>query len=70
MNLKEYLFYGDISLIDFAKECDLSPTHLSTLMSGRAKASKKTCRRIEEKTDGRVTAENAFRPTKIPDEYK
>ncbi len=69
MNLKEYLFYKDLSLTKFAQIADLSPCHLSSVATGYRKATKKLLRTIERVTDGWVKIDAAFQPTKIPEGF-
>lgn len=56
MNLKEYLFVKRMSITEFSELIDYSRTHLSGVINGQLKASKKLARAIERATNGEVKA--------------
>jgi hypothetical protein len=66
MNLKEYLFYLQLSEAAFAKLCDLSGSYVSAIIRGDIKPSDKTLRIIERVTEGLVTSRTFFKAIKIP----
>lgn len=70
MNLKEYLFYKQLSLKDFASMIDISPSHLSSVLTGSRITTPKMIRTIAKATNGKVTADTMFAPTKLPDDWE
>lgn len=70
MNLKEYLFYKEMSLKDFCIHADFSHCYLSSVLSGKKKPSAKTLRIIEKATRGKVKADNVCAPITIPPELE
>jgi len=66
MNLKEYLFYKNLSLREFSKIVDVSACHLSSVITGYRKTSPKLLRAIERASEGWVKPECAFAETKLP----
>lgn len=70
MNLKEYLFYKNMNMNEFARHADLSETYISSLLRGKINPTAKTLRVIERATQGIVKAENVCAPTKIPAELQ
>lgn len=69
MNIKEYLFYKNLSLKDFAKIVDVSACHLSSVITGFRKTSPKLLRAIERASDGWVKPDTAFAETKLPEGF-
>jgi hypothetical protein len=67
MNLREYLFYKEMTSAEFARKADLSEAYVSMLCRRRAKPTGKTLRVIERTTDGWVKPEFACAPTKLPE---
>jgi len=53
--LKEYLFYKEISITDFAKKLGASRNYISQISLGKAKPSKFLAKAIEIETNGEVT---------------
>jgi transcriptional regulator with XRE-family HTH domain len=70
MNLREYLFYKNMSVREFCKVADFNDSFLSTVLSGKKKPSAKTLRLIERATGGKVKAENVCSPTKLPEGWE
>ena len=70
MNLKEYLFYSEMTVSDFAKIADLNNAFLSRVLNGKTIPSAKTLRVIERVTNGKVTTKTALLPIKFPEEPK
>lgn len=70
MNLKEYLFYSNMKLKDFAKLVDVSHCHLSSVLTGDRPMTPKLLRAIERASRKKVTAETIFDPTKLPDDWE
>ena len=68
MNLKEYLFYSQMTVQDFAKVADFSNAFLSRVINGKQIPSAKTLRVIERVTNGRVKPSTALLPIRFPDE--
>lgn len=66
MNLDEYLWRNKISRVDFAKELEISRSHLQQILAGSRNASIKLARKIEEITGGKVTKEEVL----FPEEYE
>lgn len=56
MDLAEYLFRMKISIVDFSKQIDFSRTHVSEVMRGKRRPSKKLARIIERETSGKVSS--------------
>ena len=70
MNLREYLFYKEMSMEEFSKTADLSSSYVSQLLRGKLNPTAKTLRVIERATGGKVKAENVCAPTKLPSELE
>ncbi len=70
MNLKEYLFYKAMTLKEFSLIVDISPAHLSSVITGNRRTTPKLLRAIVRATRGKVTADSAFAPTKLPDDWE
>lgn len=58
MNLRDYLYYNKISVKDFSKNLDYSRTHISAIIHGRLKPTKRLAKAIEQATNGEVKAED------------
>ena len=70
MNLKEYLFYKEMTVREFAAIADISPCHLSSVISGQRPTTPKLLRAIARATKNKVTAETIFSPTKLPEGWE
>ena len=70
MNLKEYLFYSDMTVRQFAKLADFNDAFLCGVINGKRIPSAKTLRTIERITKGKVTCETACAPTKMPEGWE
>jgi transcriptional regulator with XRE-family HTH domain len=70
MNLKEYLFYKNQTLKEFALIADISACHLSSVMTGYRTTTPKLLRAIERATEGWVKPNTAFAETKLPEGFK
>lgn len=57
MKLKDYLFKKNISICEFANKLMCHRTHISGIIWGRVKPSKRLRLAIEKETDGMVTGE-------------
>ena len=66
MNLKEYLFYKDMSVKEFAKVAGFHETYMSAIMNKKRAASKKALKLIEFATGGWVKQDTVFQETKVP----
>lgn len=64
MKLKVYLVLNKISITDFSKQLRCTRDHLSRVINGSKRASKRLAKDIEEATKGEVTSEE------IISEYK
>jgi len=56
LNLREYLFRKRITQIDFARRLGISRGHLGQILHGSKHPSRKLAKKIEEETEGKVTA--------------
>jgi DNA-binding transcriptional regulator YdaS (Cro superfamily) len=70
MNLKEYLFYSEMSVTDFSKLADLDRTFVSSIISGGRRPSAKSIRAIERATKGKVKASTITAPIKKPEDWE
>lgn len=61
MDLAEYLFKRRMTIKEFAEAIDYSPIHLSGVMCGRIKESKKLLFAVGAATDWKVTRINPHR---------
>ncbi len=59
--LREYLFYKEISVTDFAKKIGASRNHISQITHGKSKPSLFLARDIERFTDGEVKADDLMK---------
>lgn len=66
MNLREWLFRNKKSVTDFAKELNVSRTHLNLISSGIRKPSPELAKRIEKATKKGVTKEELLFPEDFP----
>lgn len=57
MDLREYLFKNRMTLVEFSRVVDFNRDHLSRVMHGRKRPSKKLARIIEKATNGHVKAQ-------------
>jgi DNA-binding transcriptional regulator YdaS (Cro superfamily) len=64
MDLREYLFIHRLSVKDFSEKLDYSRTHLSAIVHGKLKPSKRLARAIERETNGEVTVEELLKGEK------
>lgn len=69
MNLKEFLFYADMSAAKFARSADLTPSYISQVMRGNIRPTAKTLKVIVKATGDRIKPEDVCKPTRIPDEF-
>lgn len=60
--LKEYLFYKNITITDFAKLAGMSRAYMSKITLGLERPSKLLAREIERLTNGEVKAEDMRKP--------
>ena len=65
MNLREYLFKKRITQVDFAKRLGISRGHLGQILHGTKHPSRKLAKKIEEETEGKVTAVELLLPEKF-----
>lgn len=56
VNFREYLFKKRITQVEFAKKLGISRGHLSQILHGTKHPSRKLAKKIEEETEGKVTA--------------
>ena len=68
MKLRDYLYKKRIRQIDFAKEVGISQTQLNKWINGSRIPSRKNAMKIEELTEGKVTAHEMLFPEKYPEE--
>lgn len=66
MNFREYLFKKRITQVEFAKKLEVSRGHLSQILNGTKHPSRKLAKKIEEHTEGKVTAVELL----FPENYK
>lgn len=66
MNLKEYLFYMNMTIVEFSRIADLSAPYISQIISGKKTPSAKTCRTIERATFKMVKADRVNCPMRQP----
>ena len=59
--LREYLFYQEISITEFAKTIGASRSYISQISMGKIKPSKFLARDIERFTNGKVKAEDLLK---------
>lgn len=68
MKLRDYLHKKRIRQIDFAKEVGIGQTQLSKWINGARVPSRKNALKIEELTNGKVSADEMLFPQKYPEE--
>ena len=68
MNLREYLFKKRITQIDFAKRLGISRGHLGQILHSTKHPSRKLAKKIEEETEGKVTAAELLLPENFKEE--
>jgi DNA-binding transcriptional regulator YdaS (Cro superfamily) len=59
--LKEYLFYKQKSVTDFAKEMMVSRSYMNRVVLGKVKPSRLLAKEIERMTNGEVKAEDLLK---------
>ena len=59
--LKEYLFYKQKSVTDFAKEMMVSRSYMNKIVLGKTNPSRLLAKEIERATNGQVTAEDLLK---------
>ncbi len=64
MNFREYLFQKRIIQVDFAKKLGISRGHFSQILYGAKHPSRKRTKKIEDETEGKVTAIELLFPEK------
>lgn len=55
MTLREYIFYSETTVKDFAEKIGYSRTHVSAVISGKRSASEKLKRLVKKHTENTVT---------------
>lgn len=55
MDLREYLFRNRITVKKFSEKMECARTHISEILHGRRKPSKRLAQSIENATNGEVT---------------
>ena len=55
MDLREYLFRKRLTVKEFSETLDYTRTHLSQIINGNRRPSKRLAKAIEELTEGEVT---------------
>ena len=66
MKLHDYLKINNIKLTDFAKKLGVTMPHLSGVTNGRIVCSQKLATKIQSKSDGAVSIEEAMDPKGTP----
>lgn len=56
MKLADYLYFNKMTIGDMAQKIGMSREHLGKIVSGKQIPSVKTARKIEEGTEGQVSA--------------
>ena len=64
VNFREYLFKKRITQVDFAKKLGISRGHLNQILHGIKHPSRKLANKIEEESEGKVTAVELLFPEK------
>ena len=70
MNLKEYLFYSEMTVKEFAEKADVDKCYLSSVITQNRKPSPRFLRSIARASNNKVTAETIFMPTKLPEGWE
>ena len=65
VNFREYLFKKRITQVDFAKRLGISRGHLGQILHCTKHPSRKLAKKIEEETEGKVTAVELLFPEKF-----
>lgn len=60
-SLKEYLFYKEKSITDFAKELMVSRAYMNKIVLGQSQPSRLLAKEIERMTNGEVKAEELMK---------
>ena len=68
MNFREYLFKKRITQVDFAKRLGISRGHLGQILHRTKHPSRKLAKKIEEETEGKVTALELLFPENFKEE--
>ncbi len=72
MKLKDYLYFEEITIRDFAKSIDYSPVHICAYLNKRQHLSKKAARIIQTATGGKVSYDDVLNgnppPKNAPDD--
>jgi transcriptional regulator with XRE-family HTH domain len=68
VNLREYLFKKRITQVDFAKQLGISRGHLGQILHSTKHPSRKLAKKIEEETEGKVTAVELLLPENFKEE--
>lgn len=66
MNLKEYLFYKEMTSTDLAKKLNMHPTYVNAILRGSLPLSPKFAYVIELYTKGVVTKDSVLGPPSYP----
>ncbi len=61
MNIKDYLYIKNMSITEFSDLIGYSRNHISGVINGRMKPTKKMAKYIEKMTDGEVKAEELMK---------
>lgn len=61
MKLKDYLYFSEITITDFAKTVGVSRHHMSGIVNGSRKPSMAVMKNIEYSTQGKVTQEDLIK---------
>jgi len=61
MTLREYLFYNEISITDFANKIKKSRNYMSQITLGKLIPSEKLAKEIEKATGGKVIAKSLLK---------
>jgi len=69
MNIKEYLFYKEMSVKEFAERAGFHVGYISSILNRKRQPSKKTLKLIEFATEGWVKEGTVFEETKVPEGF-
>jgi transcriptional regulator with XRE-family HTH domain len=61
MNLREYLFVKRMTIQEFSEIVDYSRVHISGIVNGKLRPSRKLAKRIEKETNGEVTIQELLK---------
>ncbi len=70
MNLKEYLFFKEMSVKEFAQIAGFHVTYISSIITRKRCPSKKALKLIEFATEGWVKQNTVFAETQLPTGFK